>query len=87
MYSLLKAYGLVDPENMKFWDAHLSISSAVFKGRKIVIDCKKGRKHELLTEHLKSDLAKINKIFEREGFPQYEIAIIHGDLKKERKLI
>lgn len=87
LYNLLKAYNLIDPQNMEFWDAHLSISSAVFKGRKIVIDCKRGKKHECLTKHLTADLNKINKIFEREEHPQYEITIVHGDLKKESMLI
>lgn len=87
LYNLLKGYKLIDENNMKYWDAHLSISSAVFQGKKIVIDCKKSERHKLLTEHLKSDLKEINKILEEEDFPQFEVRIVHLTLEAQRKLL
>lgn len=82
LYKLLKAYHLIDPDNAKYWEAHLGISSAVFQKNKIVIDCNRRTNHALLTNHLSGDLKNINTILKEEAFPEFDLAIVHSSLKK-----
>lgn len=76
LYEILKAYNLLDQKSKKFWEAHRSISSAVFEGDTIKIDCDNTDTAELLIEHLEKDLREINRIFSEERFPTFRIEAV-----------
>jgi exopolyphosphatase/pppGpp-phosphohydrolase len=75
LYEILKTYKKIKPKAKKFWEAHLSIVSLVFKGNDIVVDCKNIVKARVLIKHFQEELDKVNKIFKEEGFPQLNLRV------------
>lgn len=79
LYNVLTENGLLKDDSLPHWKAHLSIVSAVFQQRALVVDCDNKSDGELHTTHLKNDLEAINKIFKAEKFPEFQLAVIQSD--------
>lgn len=76
LYSLLKTYGLLKAPNLPFWEAHRNINSAVFQKDELVIDCDNITPAQEIIDHLKEDIAKINKVLTDGGFPQFTVRVV-----------
>ncbi|MGE5556721.1 MAG: hypothetical protein ACM3UY_10780 [Methanocella sp.] len=80
LYNLLAANGLLKADSIPFWKAHLSISSAVFQGNDLIVDCDNLEDAKLLTSHLEKDLVPINKILSEEKFPEFKFSVVQSEL-------
>jgi len=69
LYDILKTYSLLEKDSIEIWECHLSTIGAVFQGNDINITYRKGKRKEarLLTDHLREDLKKLNRIFKKYG--------------------
>jgi len=76
LYSLLKTYDLLKPENLPFWEAHHNINSAVFQKTELIIDCDTVAPAQDIIDHLKEELIKINNVLKDEGFPQFTVRVV-----------
>jgi len=73
LFEILRTYNLIDDKSVPIWEAHINIFSVTFKNNHIFIDYEDPKKSKISIEHLKKDLNEINKIFEKEEFPQLDI--------------
>ena len=76
LYDILTSYSKIKSEHRKYWDAHISIISLVFRGKKIIIDSDNLGKTRLLSNHLKKNLQQINRIFQEEHLPQLTVELV-----------
>jgi len=84
IYEILERYGLLSDEgSKKFWKAHLEIVSVVFRGDKVIINCKNQDPAELLIEHFRSELDIINTALHKVCFPRLEVEIVELDFPLE----
>jgi uncharacterized UPF0160 family protein len=80
LYKLLRAYDLLNQDSVEYWEAHLTISSAVFKKEEIIIDCDDPTTAKKLTDHLEKEINRINLILNQERFPEFTVKIVSSTL-------
>jgi hypothetical protein len=80
LYNLLTAHGLLKDDSLPYWKAHLTISSAVFQQRDLIVDCDSIEDAKLLTSHLEKDLEPINKILREEKFPEFKLSVVQSPI-------
>lgn len=76
LYDILTSYNKIKRQHRKYWDAHISIISLVFRNNRIIIDSNNLSKTRLVSNHLKKDLREINRIFEEENLPQLTVELL-----------
>jgi len=69
LYDILKTYSLLEEGSIKYWESHLSTIGTVFQGNAIYVTYRKGKRKEseMLVSHLKKDLRRLNRVFEKYG--------------------
>lgn len=79
LYKILMRYDPLDIKSQTIWKAHFNIKGVVFEkhGRSvlILISSKRSATTNVLTDHLKDDLVKINQILGQYKFPEFKVDV------------
>lgn len=78
LYNLLTENKLLEKNSLKHWKSHLSIVSAIFQQKDLVVDCDSKTDGSFAINHLKDDLEAINKIFRTENFPEFQLSVVQS---------
>jgi len=76
LYDIIMEYAPLGTRSQKYWKAHLSTTSIVFKAKEIIIGVEDESKSRILINRLRKRLKEINEIFESYDFARLRLRVV-----------